>query len=187
MSYFTIRTPYDAKADVEKYIEKLQNGGAMAEGGIPPAVGVEIRSIDAKWALRALRADANNTKLEEVVREERAKLAEQIQEALEHNIMVALTEVGVDPEALKYTAELNRELMKERKKWMELYCIKDEENHRLEREIIRLKGQVLRLSGERGVEVLGEIYNAAAVSLEAKRAEGEQRSINDLESEESEE
>ena len=148
-----MRTPYDAKADMERYAEKLRIGGKMADGNIPPAVGARIKQMDANEVLRDLRAIISNTRLEDVVREESARLEQEIKDALEQSIMTMLIEVGVDPEALKYTAELNMLLLKERKKWMDLYYIKEEENHRLEREILRLKGQVLRLSGEKGVEV----------------------------------
>lgn len=153
ISYFVMRTPYDAKADMERYAERLRIGGKMAEGDIPPAVGASIRQMNANEVLRDLRANISNTRLEDVVREESARVEQEIKDALEQKIMTMLLEVGVDPEALKYTAELNKLLLEERKKWMDLYYIKEEENHRLEREIIRLKGQVLRLSGEKGVEV----------------------------------
>jgi len=153
MSYFVMRTPYDAKADMERYAERLRIGGKMAEGYVPPAVGVSIRQMNANEVLRNLRANISNTRLEDVVREESARMEQKIRDELEQNIMTMLLEVGVDPEALKYTAELNKVLLKERKKWMDLYYIKEEENNRLGAEIIRLKGQVLRLSGDRGVKV----------------------------------
>ena len=87
------------------------------------------------------------------MREEIAMVEQEIKEALEKNIMTMFLEVGVDPDALKYTAELNMLLLKERKKWMDLYYLKEEENHRLEREILRLKGQVFSLSGDKGVKI----------------------------------
>ena len=153
MSYFFIRTPYDAKADMERYAERLRIGGKMAEGDVPPAVGVSIRQMNANEVLRDLRANISNTRLEDVVREESARMEQEIKDALEQSIITMIIEVGVDPETLKYTAELNKALFEERKKWMDLYYIKEAENNRLECEIIRLRGQLLRLSGDKGVKV----------------------------------
>ena len=57
ISYFATRTPYDAKADMEQYAEKLRIGGKMEEGDVPPAVGVSIRQMNANEILRSLRED----------------------------------------------------------------------------------------------------------------------------------
>ena len=106
MTTIVIRRPYDARADAQRYIDKLKRAD---EGMIPPAVGVEIRRVDAMQKLRDM---------EEVLKYDFSPLHEQmhllkreLSEALEKGIEVALYEVGVDPDALKHTAMLNEELI----------------------------------------------------------------------------
>lgn len=101
-----IRRPYDAREDAQRYIDKLKRAD---EGMIPPAVGVEIRRVDARQKLRDM---------EELLKYDFSPLHEQMEglrrelsEALENGIAVALYEVGVDPDALKETARLNEELI----------------------------------------------------------------------------
>lgn len=101
-----IRRPYDAREDAQRYIDKLKRAD---EGMIPPAVGVEIRKVDARQKLRDM---------EELLKYDFSPLHEQMEhlkrelsEALEEGIEVALYEVGVDPDALKHTAMLNEALV----------------------------------------------------------------------------
>jgi hypothetical protein len=108
MTTIVIRRPYNAREDLERYTEKLKRAD---EGMIPPAVGVEIRRVDAMQKLRDM---------EELLKYDFAPLHEQMEhlkrelsEALENGIEVALYEVGVDPDALKHTARLNEELIRE--------------------------------------------------------------------------
>lgn len=108
MTTIVIHRPYDARADAQRYIDKLKRAD---EGMILPAVGVEIRRVDAMQKLRDM---------EELLKYDFSPLHEQMEhlkrelsEALENGIEVALYEVGVDPDALKHTARLNEELLRE--------------------------------------------------------------------------
>ena len=102
-----IHRPYDAREDVQRYIDKLKRAD---EGMIPPAVGVEIRRVDAMQKLRdmekLLKYDVSP------LHEQMEHLKRELSEALENGIDVALYEVGVDPDGLKHTARLNEELLR---------------------------------------------------------------------------
>ena len=108
MTTIVIRRPYDARADAQRYIDKLKRAD---EGMIPPAVGVEIRRVD---AMRKLRDMEELLKYDfSPLHEQMEHLKRELSEALENGIEVALYEVGVDPDALKHTARLNEELLRE--------------------------------------------------------------------------
>ena len=145
ISQIIIRRPYDARADAEHYIANLKR---MDAGKVPPAIGVKITQKDPRMMLKIIEARAENPSLEEELRNESARLANEIKRSLEENIMIMLTEVGVDANALKYTAELNRELQKEVEKWKDLYGRMNVENGELQTENARLRALVYRLQGE---------------------------------------
>ena len=144
ISQIIIRRPYDARADAEHYIANLKR---MEAGKVSPAIGVKITQQDPRMMLKILEARAENPSLEEELRNESARLANEIKRSLEENIMIMLTEVGVDANALKYTAELNRELQKEVEKWKDLYGRMNVENGELQTENARLRELVYRLQG----------------------------------------
>lgn len=112
MTTIVIHRPYDARADAQRYIDKLKRAD---EGMIQPAVGVEIRRVDARQRLRDMEEllKYDLSPLHDPLHEQMELLKRELSEALENAIEVALYEVGVDPMALKHTARLNEELLRE--------------------------------------------------------------------------
>ncbi len=107
-----VRRPYDARADAMNYIMKLKKG---EEGMIPPAVGIKILERGALPALRELERDLKDNTIGKEIRDQAVELANQLRDALETSIEASLYEVGIDAEALHYTAQLNAALIAENK------------------------------------------------------------------------
>ena len=106
-----IRRPYDARADALSYIMRVK----VAEEGFvpPPVLGVKITEVGAMPAIKMLEAELEQKDLIPEVREAKTNLIRDLREALETSVMASLYEVGIDANALRYTAELNDALIKE--------------------------------------------------------------------------
>ncbi|MBP3667428.1 MAG: hypothetical protein J6K29_10330 [Clostridia bacterium] len=106
-----IRRPYDARADALSYIMRVK----VAEEGFvpPPVLGVKITEVGAMPAIKMLEAELEQKDLIPEIREAKTNLIRDLREALETSVMASLYEVGIDANALRYTAELNDALIKE--------------------------------------------------------------------------